>query len=338
MTIGKNPNKVKKEHFDRAIELAAMCPSEDDRPHPKVGAVIVKDGENIAEAFRGQIGRGDHAEFIALERISRGNPNIEDSDLITTLEPCTQRSHDKKPCVSWIKTRKIRKVWIGTLDYNPIIMGKGETYLRNNGILIGRFPDDLQIEILEQNAEFFKYISSLQPSLSSEKLDNRIEIMRDIIKTELLEINKREYLDEENQRDRNFIINAYNRNLMMDADDSKRWNEIGWYLYNAKLYGPAGFAFDTCTKIDVSCFPAWLGFGASEIEIYKEGAKKFTYPLEKALKHLETAYKLNPEPEKLHCAAWVALFDLWDKVGNKKISKICAERAVALDPIKEKKK
>ncbi|TET08738.1 MAG: hypothetical protein E3J86_10130 [Candidatus Thorarchaeota archaeon] len=209
MTIGQNPNRVKKKHFARAIELAAMSPSEDDRPHPKVGAVVVKDGEIIAEAFRGQIGRGDHAEFIALERMSRGNPNIEDSDLITTLEPCTQRSHDKKPCVSWIRTRRIRKVWIGTLDYNPIIMGKGETYLRNNGILIGRFPDDFQLEILKQNAEFFKYIASLQPSLSMEELENRVETMRNIITTELLEINKRGVLTSDNQRSRDLIVGAY---------------------------------------------------------------------------------------------------------------------------------
>ena len=338
MTIGPNPNKVKKEHFARAIELAAMSPSEDDRPHPKVGAVVVKDGEIIAEAYRGQIGQGDHAEFIALERKSRGNPNIEGSDLITTLEPCTQRSHDKKPCVSWIRTRRIRKVWIGTLDYNPIIMGKGETYLRNNSILIGRFPDDLQLKILEQNAEFFNYISSLQPSLSSEELENRVETMRDIIKTELVESNRSEYLSEDSLRSWDFIVNAYNRNLMMDADDSERWNEIGWYLYNAGLYGPAGFAFDTCTKIDVSFFDAWLGLGASEIKIYNNGAKKLTYPLKKTLKNLETAYKLNSEPNKLHCSAWTALFDSWNKVGNEKIAKICATRAVALDPSKEKKK
>ena len=215
MIIGQNPNKVKKKHFARAIELANMCQGEDDRPHPKVGAVIVKEGEIIAEAYRGQIGRGDHAEFIVLERISRGNPDIEDSDLITTLEPCTQRSHDKSPCVSWIKTRRIRKVWIGTLDYNPAIMGKGESYLRNNGILIGRFPDDFQVEILNQNKAFFDYVASLQPSLSMYELENRVKPMRDIIKSELAEIDEPQFLGDVREIYMKSLVSAYDRNLMI---------------------------------------------------------------------------------------------------------------------------
>lgn len=340
MTIGQNPNKVKKKHFTRAIELAELSKKEDERPHPKVGVVIVKEGEIIAEACRGQIGEGDHAEFIALERISRGNPDIENSDLITTLEPCTERRHDKKPCVSWIGTRRIRKVWIGTLDYNPVITGKGETALRNKGMLIGRFPDEYQTKIFEQNREFFEYIASLQPSLSAQQLAERVEILRNIITTELLEINKAEYISETTRASRKLVIGAYNRVLMMEPDDQYRWNEIGWYLLNAGLYGPAGFAFQTCTKIDVTNFPGWVGRGAVEIAVYKEaptGFKQLLNPLILAHQYLDKAYNLSSKPDKFHYDAWASLYVAYKKLGHEKQAKKCAERAIKLDPDRAKK-
>ena len=37
-----------------AVELAAKSSSEDQRAHPKVGAVLVKDGSIVASAFRGE--------------------------------------------------------------------------------------------------------------------------------------------------------------------------------------------------------------------------------------------------------------------------------------------
>lgn len=340
MTIGSNPNKIKKAHFGRAIELADMCRGEDDRPHPKVGAVIVKNGENIAEAYRGQIGAGDHAEFIVLERISKGNPDVEGADLITTLEPCTERQHDKRPCVSWIKSRRIRKVWIGTLDYNPVITGRGETLLRDAGILIGRFPDEYQNRMIEQNGEFFKYISSQQPSLSAQELKERVEILRNIITTELLEMDKSEYVSESTLASWKLVLGAYNRVLMMEPDDKERWNEIGWYLLNAELYGPAGFAFQTCTKVDASYSSGWVGRGAVEIAVYHEspkGMKQLKNPLFLAHDYLEKAFRLSPKPNKFHSKAWAALFGAWKKLGINDIAEKCAERAVQLEPKKPKK-
>jgi len=337
--FGMNPNKVKKEHFARALELAEMCQGETDRPHPKVGVVVVKDGEIISEAFRGQIGEGDHAEYIALERKSSGDTRIEGADLITTLEPCTQRNRDKRPCVSWIRSRRIRKVWIGTLDYNPVIRGGGESYLRNNGILIGRFPDDLQTKILEQNQKFFEYISSLQPSLSTEQLEGRVETIRNLVMTELLEMNKMEAVSDLLIDTRKLVVGAYERVLMMDEYDYERWNEIGWYLYNAQLLGPAGFAFHTCTKVNVSFFPGWVGLGAVEIDVYNKspkGLELLVHPLNRAQQFLEKAYRLSSEPNILHRNAWIALFVAWKKLGNKKALATCAKRATSLDPDKNK--
>src|SRR5436189_6426206 len=52
----------------RAISLARRCKSESGKVSPKVGAVIARDGIIIGEAFRGELARGEHAEFTLLER------------------------------------------------------------------------------------------------------------------------------------------------------------------------------------------------------------------------------------------------------------------------------
>jgi ribosomal protein S21 len=51
-----------------AIELSKQSQAEDGRPHPKVGAVLVKKGEILDQAFRGEYAQGDHAEYTLLEK------------------------------------------------------------------------------------------------------------------------------------------------------------------------------------------------------------------------------------------------------------------------------
>ena len=51
-----------------AIEEAGDRRPEDDRPHPKVGVGVVKNGSSLAKAHRGEMGNGEHAKFVALER------------------------------------------------------------------------------------------------------------------------------------------------------------------------------------------------------------------------------------------------------------------------------
>ena len=65
-------------HQDRkfsrmAIEEARKSISEDDRkPHPRVGAVVVKNGQVLSVAHRGEAA-GNHAEFVALEKKLSGS-------------------------------------------------------------------------------------------------------------------------------------------------------------------------------------------------------------------------------------------------------------------------
>jgi len=152
----------------RAIEISKNCKSEPDRISPKVGAVVIKSGEIVIEAYRGETSPGDHAEYIALEKKER-NFDLEESILITTLEPCTSRKPDKIPCAKRVVNAGIKKIWIGMLDPNPKIRGGGVLYLTDHGVSVGHFQPQLTKEIKDINNEFWddqikKYIEDTSES------------------------------------------------------------------------------------------------------------------------------------------------------------------------------
>jgi pyrimidine deaminase RibD-like protein len=79
-----------------AIEEARKSVPEDGRVHPKVGAVVVKNGVVLSKAHRGEKLKC-HAEYIALEN-KLPDDLIAGATVYTTLEPCTTRKHPKVPC------------------------------------------------------------------------------------------------------------------------------------------------------------------------------------------------------------------------------------------------
>lgn len=152
----------------RAIEISKNCKSEDDRISPKVGVVIIKGEEIVIEAYRGETSPGDHAEYVALEKKER-DFDLEESILITTLEPCTSRKPNKIPCAKRVVDAGIKSIWIGMLDPNPKISGRGVLYLTEHGVSVGHFPPLLTKEIKDINNEFWddqikKYIEDTSES------------------------------------------------------------------------------------------------------------------------------------------------------------------------------
>lgn len=143
-------------YMQLAIAEARKCKAEDQRIHPLVGAVVVKDGKVLATAYRGELADGEHAEFTALEK-KLGTETLTGCTVFTTLEPCTSRNHPKVPCAERLIERKVARVVIGTLDPNPTISGKGQRRLRDAGIATDLFPSDLMAEIEELNREFTRF-------------------------------------------------------------------------------------------------------------------------------------------------------------------------------------
>lgn len=135
-----------------AIEEARKSIPEDDRPHPRVGAVVAKDGRVLSQAHRGETLKS-HAEYIALER-KLPDDLVAGATVYTTLEPCTTRTHPKVPCAQRIIDRRISRVVIGMLDPNPEIRGIGYQALRDAGIDVQLFPGDLARQVEEINREF----------------------------------------------------------------------------------------------------------------------------------------------------------------------------------------
>ncbi len=136
-------------------EARKSVPEPDGRSHPKVGAVVVKNGKLLSTAYRGERSE-NHAEYIALEK-KLTDESVAGATVYTTLEPCTTRNHPKIPCADRLIERKVARVVIGMLDPDDRISGKGQRKLRRAGIVTDLFSHDLAMEVEELNRDFTRY-------------------------------------------------------------------------------------------------------------------------------------------------------------------------------------
>lgn len=156
-----------------AVEEAAKCKAEDGQHRPLVAAVVVKDGQILATAYRGELGPGDHAEYTALEKkIAAAGGNAAGATVYTTLEPCTTRNHPKQACAHRLIANRVDRVVIGMLDPNPNILGRGVLHLRQAGIAVEFFPRDLMAQLEAMNRKFTEAHGAtlLAPAITDELL------------------------------------------------------------------------------------------------------------------------------------------------------------------------
>lgn len=113
----------------QALELAKQGWGE-THPNPMVGAVVVEDGQVVAEGFHKKAGE-DHAEVIALKKL--GRPGSAGTVLFVTLEPCSTTGQTDA-CTTAILASGVKRVVIGARDPNPAHAGRGLALLRENGI------------------------------------------------------------------------------------------------------------------------------------------------------------------------------------------------------------
>lgn len=99
------------------------------RPNPAVGAVVVLDGQVIGEGYHPQAGQ-PHAEIFALKAAGE---RARGADLYVTLEPCSHYGRTG-PCTEAILAAGIRRVFVGTVDPNPLVAGQGLNRLRQGGV------------------------------------------------------------------------------------------------------------------------------------------------------------------------------------------------------------
>ena len=149
-------NISERELMIRSIEEAAKSkPEDNEKIHPKVGAVLCDfNGDILLTAFRGKAAPGAHCEFSLLKEVEEQKIDCSNTVLFVTLEPCTIRGTNKVPCAQRIANAGIPKVYIGAIDPNEKFRSIGETFLRDNGIEVERYPHDLVMLIRAMNKDF----------------------------------------------------------------------------------------------------------------------------------------------------------------------------------------
>ena len=144
-----------KEYMSRAIELAKKGTGWVN-PNPKVGAVIVKDGQIIGEGYHVECGQM-HAERCAISSL---RDSAEGATMYVTMEPCCHYGKTP-PCTEAIIENEISRVIIGSRDPNPKVSGKGAQTLRDAGIEV--VEDFMKDECDALNSIFFHYITTNIP-------------------------------------------------------------------------------------------------------------------------------------------------------------------------------
>ena len=103
-------------------------------PNPRVGCVIVRDGQIIASGHTQRAGEA-HAEVDALRDAASRGIDVRGATAYVTLEPCSHHGRTP-PCTEALIAAGISRVVAAIEDPNPLVAGKGIAQLRAAGIKI----------------------------------------------------------------------------------------------------------------------------------------------------------------------------------------------------------
>ncbi len=111
-------------------------------PNPRVGCVIVRDGQVIGRGSTRPVGQA-HAEVVALQDAKSRGQSIERSTVYISLEPCSHHGRTP-PCVDALIRAKPERVVFAHFDPNPSVGGRGMRILKEAGIdvTVGVCADD----------------------------------------------------------------------------------------------------------------------------------------------------------------------------------------------------
>ena len=98
-------------------------------PNPRVGAIVITPDGAVRQVGAHLRPGTPHAERLALD----GLDNTEADSMVVTLEPCSHHGRTP-PCTDAIVESGISRVYIGAVDPDERVSGKGVTALRDAGI------------------------------------------------------------------------------------------------------------------------------------------------------------------------------------------------------------
>ncbi|MBD8603448.1 bifunctional diaminohydroxyphosphoribosylaminopyrimidine deaminase/5-amino-6-(5-phosphoribosylamino)uracil reductase RibD [Pseudomonas sp. CFBP 8771] len=150
-----DPTASDTRHMARALELARKGVYS-THPNPRVGCVIVRDGETVGEGWHMQAG-GPHAEVHALRQ---AGTRARGATAYVTLEPCSHYGRTP-PCAEALVEAGVARVVVAMQDPNPQVAGQGLERLRQAGIAVT--CPLLAAEARALNPGFLKRMEHCQP-------------------------------------------------------------------------------------------------------------------------------------------------------------------------------
>ncbi|AUL48483.1 riboflavin biosynthesis protein RibD [Bordetella trematum] len=128
-------------------------------PNPRVGCVIVRDGQVLGEGATQPPG-GPHAEVMALRAAQAAGHALAGATVYVTLEPCSHFGRTP-PCADALVAAAPARVVVALGDPNPSVAGKGCARLRAAGIRVTQGV--CEEEALALNAGFVARMSRGTP-------------------------------------------------------------------------------------------------------------------------------------------------------------------------------
>jgi diaminohydroxyphosphoribosylaminopyrimidine deaminase/5-amino-6-(5-phosphoribosylamino)uracil reductase len=138
-------------------------------PNPRVGCVLMRDGESIGSGWHRRAGE-PHAEVHALREAGEA---ARGATAYVTLEPCSHHGRTP-PCAEALIEAGVARVVVAVQDPNPEVAGAGIARLRAAGIAVE--SGLMEAEARELNAGFFARMTRGTPWLRSKiamSLDGR---------------------------------------------------------------------------------------------------------------------------------------------------------------------
>jgi diaminohydroxyphosphoribosylaminopyrimidine deaminase/5-amino-6-(5-phosphoribosylamino)uracil reductase len=145
-------------HLARTLELAQRGRGRVS-PNPMVGAVIVRDGQIVAEGWHTAYGE-PHAEVEAIR--AAGEQDLSDATIYVSLEPCCHTGK-QPPCTDAILAAGIRRVVIASDDPTEKAAGRGLGILRDEGVEVVVADGELAARARLLNQPFRKQARTGRP-------------------------------------------------------------------------------------------------------------------------------------------------------------------------------
>lgn len=139
----------------RALELARKG-LYSTHPNPRVGCVIVRDGQVVGEGWHARAGE-PHAEVHALRQAGE---RARGATAYVTLEPCSHHGRTP-PCADALVNAGVARVVAAMQDPNPQVAGRGLLRLMDAGIAVQ--SGVLESEARALNAGFIKHMETGLP-------------------------------------------------------------------------------------------------------------------------------------------------------------------------------